>query len=128
MFRLHLKCELNNIALAFSSSNDCHLCWLWTKYRNGDTLEKIERRARQYSKRSIFMVALLRATGCRRSTARRHTCREKTISVEFMKKYIHIAKGIKPTLTQGACDQIAEEYARLRSFDTENTDVARVRP
>lgn len=53
---------------------------------------------------------------------------EKTISVEFMKKYIHIAKGIKPTLTQGACDQIAEEYARLRSFDTENTDVARTQP
>lgn len=44
-----------------------------------------------------------------------------------MKKYIHIAKGIKPTLTQAACDKIAEEYARLRSFDTENTDVARVR-
>ncbi|XP_077559687.1 minichromosome maintenance 3 [Haemaphysalis longicornis] len=53
---------------------------------------------------------------------------EKTISVEFMKKYIHIAKGIKPTLTQAACDKIAEEYARLRSFDTENTDVARTQP
>nr|XP_037277703.1 DNA replication licensing factor MCM3-like [Rhipicephalus microplus] len=53
---------------------------------------------------------------------------EKTISVEFMKKYIHIAKGIKPTLTQAACDKIAEKYAELRSIETENTDVARTQP
>ncbi|XP_064480303.1 zygotic DNA replication licensing factor mcm3-like [Ornithodoros turicata] len=53
---------------------------------------------------------------------------EKLLSVEFMKKYIHIARAIKPVLSQGACDSIAEEYSRLRSFETENTDIARTQP
>lgn len=53
---------------------------------------------------------------------------EKLLSVEFMKKYIHIARAIKPALSQEACDAIAEEYSRLRSFETENTDIARTQP
>jgi DNA replication licensing factor MCM3 len=44
-----------------------------------------------------------------------------------MKKYIHIAKCMKPTLTEEASEAIAEEYSRLRSQDTVDTDVARVR-
>lgn len=53
--------------------------------------------------------------------------RDKIISVSFMKKYIHIAKCMKPTLTEEASEAIAEEYSRLRSQDTVDTDVARVR-
>lgn len=44
-----------------------------------------------------------------------------------MRKYIHIAKLMKPTLTQEASDAICEEYSKLRSQDTMETDVARVR-
>ena len=43
-----------------------------------------------------------------------------------MKKYIHIAKAIKPNLTKEACDLICEEYAKLRSLDNDENDVARV--
>jgi hypothetical protein len=43
-----------------------------------------------------------------------------------MKKYIHIAKCMKPTLTEEASEAIAEEYSRLRSQDTVDTDIARV--
>jgi DNA replication licensing factor MCM3 len=53
--------------------------------------------------------------------------RDKIISVSFMKKYIHIAKCMKPTLTEEASEAIAEEYSRLRSQDTVDTDIARVR-
>lgn len=44
-----------------------------------------------------------------------------------MRKYIHIAKSIKPTLTKEACEVIAEEYSRLRSQDFEHAEMARVR-
>ena len=43
-----------------------------------------------------------------------------------MKKYIFIAKTLKPTLTKEACEAISEEYSRLRVQDTEFTDMARV--
>jgi DNA replication licensing factor MCM3 len=43
-----------------------------------------------------------------------------------MKKYIHIAKCMKPTLTEAACEAIAEEYSRLRSQDMMDIDIARV--
>lgn len=52
---------------------------------------------------------------------------EKIISIEFMKKYVHIAKAIKPVLSRDACKIIAEEYSKLRSYDLEQNDVARVR-
>lgn len=43
-----------------------------------------------------------------------------------MRKYIHIAKSIKPTLSKEACEVVAEEYSRLRSQDVEHADIARV--
>lgn len=46
--------------------------------------------------------------------------------MKFMRKYIHIAKSIKPTLTREACEVIAEEYSRLRSQDKEHSDMALV--
>lgn len=56
-----------------------------------------------------------------------HSCREKVVSMEFMRKYIHVAKMIKPVLTEESASYIAEEYSRLRSQSQTNSDVARVR-
>lgn len=52
--------------------------------------------------------------------------REKTVSKEFMRKYIHVAKAVTPVLTEEAANHIAEEYSRLRSQDQMGTDIARV--
>ncbi|XP_053565530.1 DNA replication licensing factor MCM3 [Bombina bombina] len=54
--------------------------------------------------------------------------KEKIVSVEFMRKYIHVAKMFKPALTSEAAAYIAEEYSRLRSQDQMSTDVARTSP
>lgn len=48
--------------------------------------------------------------------------------MEFMRKYIHVAKLFKPALTSEAANYIAEEYTRLRNQDQMSTDVARVSP
>ncbi|KAI1897836.1 hypothetical protein AGOR_G00087370 [Albula goreensis] len=52
--------------------------------------------------------------------------RDKVVSKEFMRKYIHVAKVITPVLTQEAANHIAEEYSRLRSQEQLGSDVARV--
>jgi len=52
--------------------------------------------------------------------------REKVVTMEFIRKYIHVAKQVKPILTQEASDHIAEEYTKLRSHDQFNSDSARV--
>merc|ERR1719225_1248855 len=44
---------------------------------------------------------------------------DKIVSVQFMKKYIHIAKCIRPVLSKEASDMLADEYANLRSDDFE---------
>merc|ERR1719347_469717 len=49
---------------------------------------------------------------------------DKIVSVQFMKKYIHIAKCMKPVLTEEASEMLADEYANLRANDFE-TGVAR---
>ena len=51
---------------------------------------------------------------------------EKIVSIDFMKKYIHIAKAIKPQITPEAIKIISDEYEHLRSFDLNQHDVARV--
>lgn len=48
------------------------------------------------------------------------------VNAAFMKKYIHVAKIIKPILTQESATYIAEEYSRLRSQDSMSSDTARV--
>jgi len=54
---------------------------------------------------------------------------EKIVSMQFMRKYIHIAKHLKPMLTQPASDRIAEEYSKLRSQDNFASDhMARTQP
>ncbi|KAJ8270486.1 hypothetical protein GJAV_G00115370 [Gymnothorax javanicus] len=54
--------------------------------------------------------------------------RDKVLSKEFMRKYIHVAKVITPVLTQEAANHIAEQYSRLRSQEQMGTDVARTSP
>ncbi|XP_053314608.1 DNA replication licensing factor MCM3 [Spea bombifrons] len=54
--------------------------------------------------------------------------REKMVSMEFMRKYIHVAKIFKPVLTSEAANYIAEEYSRLRNQDQTSSDVARTSP
>lgn len=53
---------------------------------------------------------------------------DKIVSIKFMRKYIHIAKNMKPALTKEACEVIAEEYSRLRSQDVEHSNMARTQP
>jgi len=53
---------------------------------------------------------------------------DKIVSVHFMKKYIHVAKLLKPVLTREAAEAISEEYSRLRSHDAENSENARTQP
>uniref|UniRef100_A0A672HHW0 DNA replication licensing factor MCM3 n=1 Tax=Salarias fasciatus TaxID=181472 RepID=A0A672HHW0_SALFA len=54
--------------------------------------------------------------------------RDKVVSKEFMRKYIHIAKSVSPVLTQEAANHIAEEYSRLRSQEQLGADIARTSP
>ncbi len=45
----------------------------------------------------------------------------------FMRKYIHLAKGLKPQLTKEAADLISEEYTKLRNQEgLESDNMARV--
>lgn len=53
---------------------------------------------------------------------------EQILSMEFMRKYIHLAKILKPKLTEQACDVISTEYSRLRSLDEMEQDHARTQP
>ncbi|KAJ4926475.1 hypothetical protein JOQ06_008648 [Pogonophryne albipinna] len=52
--------------------------------------------------------------------------KDKIVSKEFMRKYIHIAKAVSPVLTEEAANHIAEEYARLRSQEQMGADIARL--
>lgn len=51
---------------------------------------------------------------------------EKILSVDFMRKYIHFVKILKPSLTEEACEIISDEYSKLRSEDMMDNDTARV--
>ncbi|MED6244999.1 MCM DNA helicase complex subunit [Ataeniobius toweri] len=54
--------------------------------------------------------------------------KDKILSKEFMRKYIHISKIITPVLTEEAANHIAEEYSRLRSQEQLAADIARTSP
>lgn len=54
---------------------------------------------------------------------------QKFVNLMFMRKYIHLAKSIKPALTKEAADQISEEYTKLRNSDNlESDQMARTQP
>ncbi|XP_044262348.1 DNA replication licensing factor Mcm3 [Tribolium madens] len=59
-------------------------------------------------------------------TSRKKT--DKILSVDFMRKYIHFVKILKPTLTEQASEIIADEYSKLRSEDMLENHVARTQP
>lgn len=46
--------------------------------------------------------------------------------MRFLRKYLHMAKGVKPVLTEEAAAYISKSYTELRSFDTSKTDQERV--
>ena len=53
--------------------------------------------------------------------------RDRIVSMKFMRKYIHVAKDMKPTLTRSAADFIADEYSKLRNQDNlQQESIARV--
>lgn len=54
--------------------------------------------------------------------------RDRLFTIEFLRKYIHIAKRIKPQLTEEACLMIGEHYSVLRKLDTGVDDLAKTQP
>uniref|UniRef100_A0A0K0D266 DNA replication licensing factor MCM3 n=1 Tax=Angiostrongylus cantonensis TaxID=6313 RepID=A0A0K0D266_ANGCA len=52
----------------------------------------------------------------------------KVLSVEFVRKYIHLARSMKPKLTEAATEFISEVYAEIRSFDISKTDREKTMP
>lgn len=53
---------------------------------------------------------------------------DKIFTASFMKKYIYIAKILKPVLTQEASEKIAEKYSRLRCLESVSGNEARTQP
>lgn len=54
--------------------------------------------------------------------------KNKYVSIQFMKKYIHLAKAIRPALTQEAADKISQEYAELRDQECVGSGQAKTMP
>lgn len=53
----------------------------------------------------------------------------KIVTMQFMKKYVEVAKMVTPRMTKAAADMIAEEYTRLRSHEMlEQNNTARTSP
>ena len=52
----------------------------------------------------------------------------KVVSSSFMRKYIHVARVIKPVLTCEACDVISTEYAKLRAQEVAGSGRAKTQP
>ena len=52
----------------------------------------------------------------------------KIVSSSFMRKYVHVARVLKPVLTREACDAISTEYAKLRAQETVGTGRAKTQP
>lgn len=57
----------------------------------------------------------------------RHS-RERYFTIDFLRKYIHIAKLMKPQLTEEACLMIGEHYSELRKIDEDVPDLAKTQP
>uniref|UniRef100_A0A1I7U881 DNA replication licensing factor MCM3 n=1 Tax=Caenorhabditis tropicalis TaxID=1561998 RepID=A0A1I7U881_9PELO len=52
----------------------------------------------------------------------------KILTMDFMRKYIHLARAVQPVLTDEATEYISEVYADIRSFDITKTDQERTMP
>lgn len=55
---------------------------------------------------------------------------DRIVTAQFMRKYIHVAKALKPVLSTEAAEFISDEYAKLRSQDSVHGDasLARTQP
>uniref|UniRef100_A0AC35TMV4 DNA replication licensing factor MCM3 n=1 Tax=Rhabditophanes sp. KR3021 TaxID=114890 RepID=A0AC35TMV4_9BILA len=53
---------------------------------------------------------------------------QKILSMDFMRKYIHLAKESNPGLTEEAINYVKKVYSELRSFDTVKSDTERTTP
>ncbi|XP_043803492.1 DNA replication licensing factor Mcm3 [Apis laboriosa] len=53
---------------------------------------------------------------------------DQILTINFMRKYIHIARCMKPKLTEEASEVIAAEYSKLRSEESIDSDTARTQP
>lgn len=54
--------------------------------------------------------------------------RDRFFTIEFLRKYIHIAKRVKPQLTEEACFMIGSHYSDLRNHDRGVDDLAKTLP
>ncbi|XP_073251050.1 DNA replication licensing factor MCM3-like isoform X1 [Porites lutea] len=54
--------------------------------------------------------------------------KERYVSMAFMKKYIHVAKSIKPRLTKEAADKISSSYSELRDQENVGSEKAKTMP
>ena len=54
--------------------------------------------------------------------------RNRVVSMAFMRKYIHVARNIRPALTREAAEHLADEYSKLRNQEMGGTQsmIARV--
>jgi DNA replication licensing factor MCM3 len=64
----------------------------------------------------------------KKSRDKKDRFKDRLVSMAFMKKYIHVARHLKPALTREACDMIAAEYSKLRTQDMSGTDKAKTQP
>ena len=52
---------------------------------------------------------------------------DRIVNMKFMRKYVHVARDIRPVLTREAADYISDEYSKLRNQDNFQEDnIARV--
>ena len=71
-------------------------------------------------------TSLCRSGHCTLSHSDTVYCSDRVITVQFMRKYLNVAKKIVPELTREAADYIAEEYSKLRNQENLQGDLARV--
>ncbi|CAH1772733.1 unnamed protein product [Owenia fusiformis] len=55
--------------------------------------------------------------------------KDRIVAMKFMRKYIHVAKALKPVLTRPAADFISQEYTKLRNQENLSQDnISRTQP
>lgn len=54
--------------------------------------------------------------------------RERIFTIEFIRKYIHIARKLKPQLTEEACLMIGQHYQELREADQNIDSLSKTQP
>ncbi|XP_033230729.1 DNA replication licensing factor Mcm3 [Belonocnema kinseyi] len=110
MHRYRSPSEQDGEALPFTSSLDV------LSTNNPDAPEVEEKEKSVYEKYDPLLHGKLRSRT------------DQILTINFMRKYIHIARCMKPKLTEEACKVIADEYSKLRSEDMMESDVARTQP